>query len=300
MRLVRIAVIMPVAAGSVEEARFTDTAESLLVNEPSVRWLVVIDDTSEDRNLADALPATEATVVVLRSPLDDSVSDRESRITVGVLEGLKWVVGNTDCDVVMKVDTDALVIAPFAQKLEAAINDASVGLLGSYDVDCNGGRRSFRPLVPAVKRAASVLHPRQLARLGKGREARRYILESRAAGYEWGEHVLGCALAIPRHALDTLDRNGSLDSSLIWVGTTLYDDPVLAILVRRAGFRIAGHVEEGGGFGVAWRGLPDTPERLAERGFSIIHSVKNDERLSESEIRAYFRARRLDAQPTGD
>ncbi|HEY2441098.1 MAG TPA: hypothetical protein VGI07_12755, partial [Solirubrobacteraceae bacterium] len=58
------------------------------------------------------------------------------------------------------------------------------------------------------------------------------------------------------------------------------------------GFRLAGHVDEGETFAVAWRGLPDTPEGLVTRGYSIIHSVKNDPRITESEIRRDFAARR--------
>ena len=284
----RIAVIMPVAAGPAEAERFKDTAESLLALEPAVRWLVVYDDSPVDRHLTADIVAPETNVIVLRSPLDHRRIDRESRIGAAVLDGLRWAADNTDCDVVMKIDTDALVIAPFAEQLARALADESIGMLGSYDRDCNGAERSFAPLVGPTRRAAIALHPRQLGVLFRGRRARRYIRQSRAAGYQWGEHVLGCALAIARRTLDALRRDGTLDDPEVFVGTRLYDDPILGILVRGAGYRIAGHVEEHGGFGVSWRGLPDTPERLASRGFSIIHSVKNDTRFTESQIRSYF------------
>jgi hypothetical protein len=43
---------------------------------------------------------------------------------------------------------------------------------------------------------------------------------------------------------------------------------------------------------VSHRGLPDTPQRLLDREFAIIHSVKNDPALAEDEIRAFFAAAR--------
>jgi hypothetical protein len=59
--------------------------------------------------------------------------------------------------------------------------------------------------------------------------------------------------------------------------------------VRRAGFRIANDTAEGGTFAVTWSGLADSPQRLLERGYSIVHGVKNDETLSEAEIRGYYK-----------
>jgi len=293
----RIAVIMPVAAGETEAERFRDTADSLLANEPAVRWLAVLDDAPSERDLTSQLRSAGAEIAVLRSPLDPRVTDRESRLSVGVLSGLRWAAEQTDCDVAMKLDTDALVISPFAADLETALADPGVGMLGSYDRDPNGDARSFKVVAPSVRRAANVLHPRQVRLVVRGRRARRLIRESRAAGYQWGEHVLGCALALPRRTLDALRADGSLQDPLVFVGTRLYDDMVLAILVRRTGLRIAGHVHEHGGFGVSWRGLPDTPERLSARGFSIIHSVKNDKRFTESEIRSFFREHRHRGHP---
>jgi hypothetical protein len=45
-------------------------------------------------------------------------------------------------------------------------------------------------------------------------------------------------------------------------------------------------------FGLRHVGLPDTPQRLADRGFALIHSVRNDPAHDESEVRAFFAARR--------
>lgn len=39
-------------------------------------------------------------------------------------------------------------------------------------------------------------------------------------------------------------------------------------------------------FAVAWRGLPGSPEELAARGASIVHSVKLDGEDEEASLRA--------------
>jgi len=67
---------------------------------------------------------------------------------------------------------------------------------------------------------------------------------------------------------------------------------VLGLLCAAAGFRMRGMVEDGEPFGVVWRGLPAPPADLLDRGFSIVHSVKDGPHGTEAELRAWFRARR--------
>jgi hypothetical protein len=43
-------------------------------------------------------------------------------------------------------------------------------------------------------------------------------------------------------------------------------------------------------FASKWKGLACSPEQLLTRGHAIIHSLKNDERFSEQEIRAYYKS----------
>ena len=281
---------MPVGPGEVEAERWHDTALSLAAWEPGARWLVLVDDGAEDRSFAAQIGSLK--VIVLSHPLRGRKAGFSDRIAAGVLAGMAWIARNTDADVVLRLDTDALVIAPFEEKLAGALADESIGLVGSYDVDCNGELRDFGSWAPTVQTKARVRQPRRIAVAGRSARIRRYIREARAAGYVWGEHAIGCAFAMPRRVVDALDRDGALDNPLLFVRSGLGDDPALALLVRRAGYRLAGHVGEGETFGVAWRGLPDAPDRLAARGYSIIHSVRNDPQHSEADIRRHFRALR--------
>ncbi|MGH2873952.1 MAG: hypothetical protein ACRDL5_16010 [Solirubrobacteraceae bacterium] len=300
----KLAVIIPTGPGVAESQRCRDTVASVTAWEPAVRWLVLVDDSPVPRDLGAVIEAGGAEVTLLAGPLAGRQDfARSDRLTAGVLAALRWVARETDADMALELDTDALVIAPFADKLAAAAADERTGLVGSYDRTCNGEPRSFQPWAPFVQAAARNVQRRRVLAPLRTRRVRRYILQARSHGYEWGEHALGCSIAIPRPALDALDLGGSLDDPLVFAGTHIGDDPMLGILVRRAGYRLAGHVGEGQTFGVAWRGLPDTPVRLAARGYSIIHSVRSDPRFSEQEVRALFRrARERDSslQPGSD
>jgi hypothetical protein len=169
--------------------------------------------------------------------------------------------------------------------------------VGSFDRDCNGAPRDFSMWVKPVQRAGRLVQGRRIALSGRARRVRRYVREARRAGYVWGENALACAIAMPRPALDALRADGALDDACAFVGTRLYDDPILGLLVRRAGYRLANHVDAGDTFAVRWRGLPAEPAQLLERGYSIIHSVKNDA-TPEAEIRRTFGALRPGARPT--
>jgi hypothetical protein len=290
-----VAAIIPVGPGEDELARCRDTLDSLLRCEPAVRWLVLVDDSTDDRGLAALVGAGSVPAVALPGPL--AACRRPfplvDRVAAGVLCALRWVAEHTDAELVLELDTDALVIAPFAHKLMAATAEETVGLVGSYERTCNGEPRSFAPWAGYVQAAAAPLrHSRRRVLSPRAWRARGHIRRARANGYEWGEHALACGLGIPRRALAALRAQGCLDDPTVFAGTGLGDDPVLAILIRRCGYRLAGHVGEGETFGVAWRGLPDSPQRLEARGYSIIHSVKSDPRFPEREIREYFRRRR--------
>jgi hypothetical protein len=173
----------------------------------------------------------------------------------------------TNADAVMKIDPDALVIAPFAAKLERSFS--------SYDRMPTGERRSFWPNASGVFRAA--LRDPIFAS---------YLVRAFGRGYRPGEHVLGAAMAVNRSLMAALP----LDDPARFSRTGLFDDPLLGVLTRSAGFRFGGAVDDL--FALAWRGLPMPPQTLLDRGYSITHCVKNDPRLDEDEIRGFFAARR--------
>ena len=121
---------------------------------------------------------------------------------------------------------------------------------------------------------------------------RRQVRRALDAGYIPGENVLGGAYALGGDIIRSMHQSGALDDPSLWLDTMLGEDVLLSMLTRWLGKELADFCADGEVFGVRYRGLPDSPQKLVERGFSIIHSTKNDPRVTEADIRGYFQAQR--------
>jgi hypothetical protein len=288
------AVLVPVGPGDAELERFGDLLDSIRAHEPAGSFrLIVVDDGPVPRDFG--TPAT-----VIRTALwtrGRRVPDPLSAMVAGTIEGLRAAAG---AEFLVKLDTDALVIAPFADAVRRALDGR--GIVGSYDVMSNGRVRTWDWWPPLLERAArpvQVFRPRPgsilprvaLKRRRDRRMARRVLREAVARGYQPGAHCLGGAYAVSPALLARDD----LLSWRPWVGSDLGEDVVVGVLAGAAGLPMASAVGPGEPFGVQQVGLPDEPETLVARGHSIIHSIKDSEHAHEHELRAWFRARRAHA-----
>jgi hypothetical protein len=118
---------------------------------------------------------------------------------------------------------------------------------------------------------------------------RRTVREALGNGYTPGEHCMAAGCAVSTAMIAGMAQHGWLADPRRWLNTLLGDDIMLGIMARALGLELRDlHAV----FGLKHIGLADTPERLVERGFAVVHSVKNDPRFEEAEIRAFFAARR--------
>jgi hypothetical protein len=204
---------------------------------------------------------------------------------------------------VLRIDTDALIIAPFADRVGRVFSqNPGIGMMGSYLISPNGkprGREYWAELLrdmmsPWLRGARRVRTGRHLPTNLWGRPAvlRSVIHQAVNRGYTLGESVLGGAYAISTRALGRLAENGFLNDPLLWLDTALVEDVMMSMLVMAAGMQLFGYAANGEVFGVIHKGLADAPEKLLERGYGIIHSVRNDERCTEEEVRDFFRSAR--------
>jgi hypothetical protein len=106
-----------------------------------------------------------------------------------------------------------------------------------------------------------------------------------ASGYRPGEHCIAAGCAISAPLIAALHARGWLDDPRRWLHARLGDDMVLGAMSRACGLALR---DLHGVFGITHRGLPDAPDALRDRGFAIIHSVRNDRAWSEAEVRAFF------------
>jgi hypothetical protein len=222
-----------------------------------------------------------------------------------VVEAMAWIRGNTDAQFSLKLDTDALVIGSFSETLGAFFDaHPDVGQVGTFEASCDGTRREdpnaerwvrARAKFAKVWRGGRLGAHVEVAGSGWRRRLRQRIRTARTNGYQDGAHCQGGAYALSRATLDRLHAAGDLANPVQWLPAAMPEDVLMTILVQATQLKCAGLAGRGEPFGVTHRGLPYAPPQLVERGYSIIHSVKDHLEFSEDATRQYFRTRRSSA-----
>jgi hypothetical protein len=282
--------LIPVGPSTTDVRRLDQLLASLAQwEDPAQTQVVVVDDGPQPRPLRPAAPF--AAFDVIRTPLwaRRIPPDPYSAMVAGTIEGLRAAHPTTEF--VVKLDTDALVIAPFRAKLGRAFgHDPALGVVGSYDVTCTGGRRDWsrweQVIAAAPKRWRATRVGGRPRIWFKSRAAaascRRVLALAREHGYVTGAHCLGGAYAV---GPALLQRRDLLEWSP-WIRTHLGEDVVVGVLAAAAGLRSMSLVGPDEPFGLAHVGLPESPEWLVGRGHSIVHSVKDDDAQTEAALRA--------------
>lgn len=203
----------------------------------------------------------------------------------------RWALSNLDLDYVLRLDSDALLLGPGLDVLvaERFAAEPRLGVLGSYRLGQEGGTRDFGPAARAVRSEAGlpglVLRPTCRAAL------RELLSAARANGYEFGEHTLGAVNALRPEMLARCHEKGWLGMEAL-AGSRLGEDWLVSMVARAAGYIIGELGGPGGPLALAWKGLPEAPEALVEKGVLATHSVRFWRERSEVEIRSYFAEKR--------
>jgi hypothetical protein len=298
----RYAVLIPVGKEPVERDRLDQLLDSLFHFEPRCPAVVIVNDHG-DRNklreiLLQHLPAGCQWVL-----LDNCRPERSwpwgGRFTYSLAEGFRWILANAKTEWVLRIDSDCLIIAPFAEQVYARVRaEPEIGLLGSH---YHAGRRqpAYRYHAARARRFARAFglwrRPRWHMRTPwpvHNRKLRQLVTEASARGYEFGESILGGAYAITTEALRRIAAHQLLDDKNFLFNTPISEDHIFTMLVYAVGFGVRSFDSPGEPFRI-WHGeLPDTPDRLLDAGHAIIHSVKGYPGWSEEAVRAYFRNHR--------
>ena len=293
------AALVPVGPGQREVERLRDTLDSLRAFEDSREVnLVLVDDSEAPRDLAGA-GGEWASSDVVRTPLwRDGTPDPYSAMVAGTIEGMRAAARHQP-EFLLKLDTDALVIAPLADKLRRAFAEDGVGLVGSYTHTCTGARRDWSRSKTRLRGAT-----RPVAR-GPGLTLRLRAQDARAVSRLLDRATdpgipVGGPLAwvapTPRGSRITEScgpaRVEALGGNVGGCGGVM-----LGVLAHAGGLRIRGDVDPGGTFALAWQNLPLPPERLIEGGYSVVHSVRGPRYGDELQLRAWFRSHRPAPRP---
>lgn len=297
-------VAVAVGPGPKEVERLRDLADSIAFYEPDAPGtIVLVDDHATPRHLDRelSLPAS-LRAVSLHHPRHGAPV--KYRVGKGIVSAILLALGHaqreTDAGLVLKLDTDSLVIGPFRERLAAAFaRDAELAVLGAHTLTPTGEARDWSHHVKRIEAVArppiAWRHPlTSLAarRAPTARMVAELIAEAKTHGYDVGEHCMGGGYAVSRAFLDRAAARHLFDRPERWTAVDLPEDVVVSLHARALGMRLGNHVMPGETFGVRYIGLPMPPERLVASGYAVIHAVKNDKAISEEAIRAFFRERR--------
>ncbi len=273
-------VVIPAGPGEAELARVEDLVAAIERHEPQKPAAILVIDDAPPR-------AWPHPVVAIANPRNGKGIGTLGGTTAATFAGLAYAHAHHPGHWVLRLDTDAAVIGPYAQRIESALQPDD-GILGSCHVTCNGQRRDFSSIAEDVRRHRRAIwafaHPprRPVYLRPADPRTRSIIKRADANGYEPGEHCIAAACAITPQLIHAAHANGWLDDAGRYIHQRLGDDMLLGAVARAANLQLRDLTDV---FGLQHVGLPDTPQNLKARGFALVHSTKGpDERAVRAEL----------------
>lgn len=290
---VDLVAVMPIGPNS-RLAFITDSLNSLIYYTGCSYKIILMDDSR--KNIGMEVKKIFPHIVVLKS---NKMHGKYAALYANLCTAFKYALDNYRFDVLMKMDDDALVTgrSPERYAMNLFEEHPDIGMAGRHF----SGKYSTSTLgdihdnsFPRNTLLTGTCTWKFIKRPIVNFTLRKLMFTAIRKGYEIGENILGGAYYMSEKCLLELDRLGYLP--LKWLrNSILSEDHLFSLLTCAAGFRL-GDLENGMlPLGVAWRGLPASPETLRERGKKVIHSIRYWKDRKEEEIRAYFHQYRIDS-----
>lgn len=284
-----LVVVIPIGPGSVVEY-LRDTIASVRFYAGANHKIILADDSQ--KGVGRALQTEDASLDVL-----------DVKVNLGKLSGLYrnlalaygHALERYHFRALLRMDDDALVIGPTPEKDAIALFESQpeIGMAGrhitgrfspgAYDVHDN-----YWPRKQLIKDTCSW---KMIRRPRANWALRKVFLKALDEGYEIGENVFGGVYFISQPCIQRLADAGYLPHSGLR-GVNLEEDHLFSLLTCAAGMHLGDLSGPDQPFGVAWRGLPASPETLHCDGRKLIHSTRFWKEQKEEDIRAFFRAKR--------
>jgi hypothetical protein len=297
-----------------------DLLDSIEHYEPAIGLVVVMDDGAGEHRLRDGPCAgRRIPIAVLPHPRTRAGGPKRGALIAGVQTGLSWLSDIPQLAFVVKLDVDALVIAPFCARIAAFFRtNPQAGLVGCRGetcdrthprhLECLGRRSPFASALEWLDRVAAtgvtdtcavfVDHWPGILELGPEQyqallALRPWIARAVRNGHLVADYCQGGAYAISGQLIREMRRCETFASARTWLPLEYFgEDEVMSMYCYALGLRPHDFSAEGEPFGVSWHGLPCSPAELASRQHALIHSLKRDPAYPEAEARAFFARRR--------
>jgi hypothetical protein len=260
--------------------------------------LLLVNDSDDRGRFQPIIEKAAFPVHVVDDPMWGKVGNVRSRLRYMTLLGLEWAYRQVHPAFVLKIDTDALIVAPFSSKIQEFFDHHSnVGVVGSYKRYPTGERvidEGWIKQISQMKRLFWTYWRQEYspafrqALWGDGAYARRWVKRALCRGYESGEHCQGGAYAVSHSCLELMHREQVFENKGKWTDIRIPSDMMVGIVARGLDMEMADLNFPGQPFAVQYKGLPYSPPNIVERGYSIIHSIENDPDYTEDEIIKFF------------
>jgi len=220
-------------------------------------------------------------------------------LDMAMIDALGWIAVNQPCCAVLRLDSDALVIGPYAHLIASHFAaDPTLGMMGNFDSPTGARRAPGHAVTTRLYwRSKRVSHDRESKRIifsfwGWRRRIRLLIRRAMQHGYVLGDWCQGGAYALSPELLRRLAADPFFARPREFLHVDFCEDVLMALVVHALGLRIHYTIGPARLFASKWQGLVAAPETLAEAGHSIIHSINSHPGRSEDDIRALFKSRR--------
>jgi hypothetical protein len=316
------AAIVPVGPSDADLVCLADLIDSIACYEPAIRTMVLIDDGVEPRNLDRSDVSTrQIQIVSLPNPRCGLGDGKWGGLAAGVLHALHWIDAQLDVRWVVKLDVDALVIAPFADVItEFLATHPDAGVVGCIGETSDRSEPGFQGCLRRRSRfvkardALSGVAPERFAQEARVpvavphvggtmtfsaddyrayTQVRPHIDLAIEHGLEAAEYCQGGAYVLSGETISRISALAGPEHTRAWAHLPFGEDETVSMYCRAVNLRVHDFSNAGEPFGVRYRGLPCSPPQLVERGHALIHSVSSAHHGSEADIRRFFAARRL-------
>ncbi len=264
-----------------------DTIDSVIHYTGAERKIILLDDTG-GKDTCDVLQSQLPDLDVVKTPRNyGGGGGLYLTLSLGYLHAYK----NYDFKVLLKLDTDALVIGekPEEDAIDFFARHSNVGIIGHYRFgitsDVDDDHWSISQLNEESRRKSLFRDSILCLSL------RRLLRQARANGFKLGDYVFGGSYFMSAECVHRLAERNLLFRKELG-RSLLEEDHIFGLLAKAVGLELADFASGELPMGMEHKGLPCAPHELVTKKKKVIHSTRRWEDLGEEEIRKFFRETR--------
>ena len=283
-------VVIPVGPNC-KIAFIEDTIESITYYCLCTYKIILIDDSKKDLGSAIQKKFPEVDIIINKQQYG-----LLGGLYIALSHAFVYALDKYQFKVLLRMDTDALITGfnPQKEAIKMFEQNPKIGIAGFIKRGKEPKDFAGNPVEnywPMHQITTYAFTWRWLSKPRANWALRKLVIKALLNGYAMGENIFGGAYIVSELFLQKL-RGANMLPDYGIRKIYLEEDHIFGLLAKAIDFDL-GDLETGSlPFGVAWRGLPASPEELYKHGKKIIHSTKRWKDKSEADIRKFFSDKR--------